>query len=439
MASGGVDVSAVFWTFARAHAFEDTIDVVVLLNVIYVGISCDDPEGLPDLSLVFSAIYIIEYGIRLIVYNEHFLFKDHLSKVELLPVFVAWIGAFAQPDNKVLWRASVFRSIRIARALKMTRRSHALAELWLVLTGIGRAMKTMTWLLLSLLFITVCFGITVRGYIYNENDDTDLNTAVCGGDVFRKRLQCLDVDEYFGDTFSASITMLQALTLDRWAGHVVRPLARARPLAAAAIVCFVIVSTYCLLNVAVGVLVWSTVELAKVHDSHRERIMMVQDRELIHDLKDYFEATLRADDRDALDYKELQEAMLVPQVKHAYQRLNLPVTDLHQLWLHLDQDLDNEVSLEDFESGCLSLLEPAKRFDMACLSAKLNGRAAFGQRLSDRCDHVVDDLEVLSSKLSYGFAKMRTYVMSEDVNTLIPEVSLRQAGKMYIPPVYTDD
>merc|ERR1740138_891582 len=143
--------------------------------------------------------------------------------------------------------------------------------------------------------------------------------------------------------------MLQVVTLDRWTGHIVRPLSHMRPFAAAAIFCFVVVTTYCLLSIAVGVLVWSTVELAKNHDTHRENVALVQDRELIGDLREYFDQTLKLDDRESLDFKELQEGMLVPQVRHAYQMLDLPVTDLKQLWTHLDQDRRGEVTVDEFE------------------------------------------------------------------------------------------
>jgi len=300
-------------------------------------------------------------------------------------------------------------------------------------------MRTLFWLMIFLFFICIIFGFTARGLVYAGEDDSDLTTTTCGGDNFRAHIYCIDIDEYFGDKLQTSLTMLQAVTLDRWTAHIVRPLSGMRPLAAAAIFCFVVVTTYCLLSIAVGVLVWSTVELAKNHDTHRENVVLVQDRELIIDLREYFDQTLKLDDRELLDFKELQEGMLVPQVRHAYQMLNLPVLDLRQLWSHLDQNLTGEITTDDFERGCLSLLEPAKRMDMACLAAKLHGRAVFSQRLEARCDDVVQDMSVLFKRLSLGFAVMREYVQSEEVNSLIPEVGLRNAGKMYVPPVVAED
>jgi hypothetical protein len=424
--------------FLRSHAFDQLIDLLVFFNALYVGLSVDN-TSLPDLRIIFCVAYILEFLVRFIVDKMDLLWRYHLLKVEALIVVVACLGAFVFTSDEIWFRLSVFRVVRIVRVLNLAKRSKRLAELWLVIAGIGKAMRTLIWLMIFLILTCCIFGLTARGLVYNGDDDSDLTNAPCGGDVFRIHISCIDIDEYFGDIMKTALTMLQVVTLDRWTGHIVRPLSGMRPFAAAAIFCFVIVTTYCLLSIAVGVLVWSTVELAKQHDTHRENVILVQDTELIQDLRDYFDNTLKLDDREYLDYKELQEGMLVPQVKHAYQTLDLPVTDVKQLWMHLDQDRRGEITMEEFEHGCLSLLEPAKRYDMACLAAKLHGRAAFGQHLEVRCDEVVKDMSLVSKKLKYGFTVMKQYVQSEDVNILIPEVGLRSRGKMYIPPVIIDD
>jgi len=227
--------------------------------------------------------------------------------------------------------------------------------------------------------------------------------------------------------------MIQLVTLDRWAAHIVRPLFTLRWDAAFFIICFVFVTTYGLLSIAVGVLVWSTVELARLHDSHRDRVALVQDRERIKNLRDYFHKCLLLEDRDFLDLREIREGMMVAQVKKAYDELDLPVTDLNQLWAHLDEHCEGEITLEQFEHGCQVLLEPAKRFDMACLSAKLAGRGVFADNLGKRCDGTVREMDKLFKRLSWGMAKCRQHAMSDEIKEVFPEVGLRRAGRMHIP------
>merc|ERR1711924_457767 len=119
--------------------------------------------------------------------------------------------------------------------------------------------------------------------------------------------------------------------------------------------------------------------------------------------------------------------------------LNLPVSDLQQLWTHLDTYCEGEITLDQFEYGCTMLMEPAKRFDMACLSARLNGKAQFAENLTQRCDDVTAAMDDVFSKLSVGFAKCRQHVLSPEIKEIFPEVGLRRAGRMAMPPPQVEE
>jgi len=423
--------------FAKSFAFDATIDIVVTLNAAFVGLQVDAPamvESFKDLApTLFCVVYILEFVVRFMLDAKGLITRHHILKVEMIVVLLACIGVFVMPGKKILWRLSVFRVMRSVRIVNRASRSVKLADLWLVLAGYWTSLRTVAWLMVILFVSMVFFGGAVRGFIYAGPDDDDLNTDACGGDAFRVHLRCLDVDQYFGSVYDSALTMMQVATLDRWAAHVVRPLAGMRPVAAMFLFCFVCLCSYGLLSITTGVIVWSTIELAKLHDTHRDRVAVVQDRGRIRTLREYFGKCLELEDRDLLDLREIKEALQVPQVRKAYEELDLPVTDLQQLWAHLDTHSDGEITLDQFEYGCMVLLEPAKRYDMATLSAKLNGRGVFCDSLSKRCDATVQDMDHLFSRLTIGFAKMREYVMSEDVKDLLPEVSLRRAGKMHIP------
>jgi len=131
--------------------------------------------------------------------------------------------------------------------------------------------------------------------------------------------------------------------------------------------------------------------------------------------------------------------MAIPSVKKVYDELKLPVSDIHELWTHLDPFGIGDISLDDFEHHCMGLLEPAGRMDMAELSARLNGRGAFAEHLGVRCDAAIADMDDIFGRLTIGFTKLRKHVLSEDVNEIFPEVGLRRAGKMKIPPPEADD
>jgi len=427
----------------RSHAADVTVDFVVLINAIFVGMEVDFPDmvkGLGDMvRLLICVVYIVEWVVRLAMEGKTILLHKHLLKAELIIVVVAIYGALAAPDNPLLWRCSVVRSVRLLRVTGRARQSVVLGDLWLSIAAMGRGMRALGWLMLIGGAISFFFGGSVRGFIYGSGENDDLNTALCGDDDFRHHLNCLEVDQYFGSVSNTAVTMMQVATLDRWAAHVVRPLSKMRIEAAIFLTCFVLVATYGFLNIAVGVIVWATVELAQLHDSHRDRVQILQDREHIRNLRNYLESCLQLEGREFLDEREIKEAMHVFAVKKVYDELDLPVTDMKQLWAHLDPLSEGEISLDAFEYGCQTLLEPAKRYDMAALSARLNGRAEFTKVLLERCDTTLQNMDSLCAKLRYGFATMRTHVLSDHVNEVFAEVGLRRAGKMEIPHVESDE
>jgi hypothetical protein len=420
----------------KSNFFDVTTDVVVVLNAAYVYLEVDMPEMVEGYDIliptVFCVYYIAECSVRLLWEGSSLFLKRPLHAVEFFITMVAIAGVFASSASKVVWRLSVFRLVRCLRIMKKAGRSYSLADLWLVLVGLKHSARAMMWLLLLLALAALIFGGATRGLVYAGTDD-DLTTVVCGGDNFRIHLRCLDVDRYFGSVSDTALTMMQITTLDRWAAHVVRPLAGMRPEAAFFCVLFVIGVSYGLLSIVIGAVVWCTVSLARQHDNHRDRVTLVQGVERIKDLRNYFHRCLKLEDRELLDFREIREGMQIPQVKKAYNDLDLPVTDIHQLWEHLDERAEGEITLDQFEHGCKILLEPAKRFDMACLSARLHGRAAFAENLERRCESTIADMDDLFARLSVGMGKLRKHVLSEDVNELFAEVGLRRAGRMHIP------
>lgn len=415
--------------------YEALIDYLVLFNCAFVGMEVDMPDMVgsiaPLVQVIIAALYILEFLARFAFDSARFLKKLRLS-AELLAVLVTILGAFVFTDNKLVWRLSAFRfPIRCTRVIKMSFRSMRFADLWLVLAASWRSLLAIRWLALIFFFASFFFGSTVRGLVFIGEDD--LPNHVCGGDDFRVHLRCIDFNEYFGSIPGAMFTMFQLSTLDRWAGHIVRPVAGVRPEAAAFMTCFVLVAFYAVLSIFGGVLVWSTVETAKQHKVHRDNIAMVSDDERIKDLREYFQRCLILEEREKLDFREIKEAMAVPQVKKTFDELALPVADVQQLWEHLDEYAVGDITLDRFQEGCRALLEPAKRFDMAILSARLNGRSQFAENLGKRCDVTTRELDVLFKKLTIGFTQMRKHVLSNEVNDIFPEVGLRRAGRMTIP------
>jgi len=190
---------------------------------------------------------------------------------------------------------------------------------------------------------------------------------------------------------------------------------------------FAFVVAYGLLSVAVGVLVWSTVALARSHGDHDTIRAMQEENEIIDVLCDHFNGTLSIEQRSTLSIVDMQEALLMPHISSAFNELKLPVDDLKELFLHLDKDRQGAISISAFEQGLRTLKQSATRFDVACLSANIEGSAAYTSKLSTKADITDDGLSALHATLTAAFAVVEA-VAAERSND--PVAVLRRSGRI---------
>lgn len=412
----------------KGEAYEVFIDGVVLANAVAVGFEVDDKDFwlFEVLRYTFCGIYLLEILTRLFLHGP---FRCNLLiLMEEIIVLVAALGVFAFPDVVLMWRLSVLRCVRFLRWWRIAQDFSPLQDLWLVLLGVARALKALAWLAVLLSCVLWAGGAIIRTLV--NSDLEDKVDFPCGGDDFRIHMTCIDSDEYFGSMFRSWFTMFQVATMDRWASHIVRPMFDLSPMSAVVLVLFVLTTSYGLLSIAVGVLVWSTVDLAEAHEEHRTRLQHKHDAETIKTLRSYFANSLLIEDKENLDYRELREGLDVPGVRKAWKELDLPVIDLPQLWHHLDYTDKGEITLDEFEKGCRRLKDPASRYDMAMLAARLHGNAVRSGDLAARCSLASEDVDMLCNILGGAFAHLRQYVLSDEVGDQIPEVGLRRAGMM---------
>jgi len=207
----------------------------------------------------------------------------------------------------------------------------------------------------------------------------------------------------------------------------VRPLFSPHPAAAVVASIFTFVVAYGLLSVAVGVLVWSTVAFARSHGDHDTIRAMHEENEIIQNLCDNFNATLYIEQRSTLGIVDMREALLIPQIASAFNELKLPVADLKELFLHLDKERQGAISMPAFEQGLRKLTQSATRFDVACLSANIEGSAAYTSKLSKKARDTDDGLSALRATLASAFAVVEE-VAAERSND--PVAVLRRSGRI---------
>ena len=216
---------------ARVRKF---ITAVILFNAVILGLETSDMAmakvGLliGFLDRICLAIFVVELVLKLLVYRLRF-FRDGWNIFDFVIVAVSLVPA-AQS-------LSVLRSLRILRILRVV---SVVLRLRRVVEGFITALPGMAsvFLLMGIIF-----------YI---------------GSVISTQLFSTDFPKWFGSLAQSAYSLFQIMTLESWSMGIVRPVMEVYPYAWAFFVPFIMVTTFAVVNLLVGLIVNS------MQDAHSE-------------------------------------------------------------------------------------------------------------------------------------------------------------------------
>jgi voltage-gated sodium channel len=164
-------------------------------------------------------VFVVELLARIVVFRWAF-FRDPWSVFDLFVVGIALVP--------VTGSLSVLRALRILRVLRLVT---AVPSLKRVVGGLVTALPGMGSILLLLLLIFYVFS------------------------VMAAKLFGPTKPELFGNLGTAAYTLFQVMTFDDWSAGIVKPLMEDHPYAALFFVVFILLSTFMVLNLFIGVVV----------------------------------------------------------------------------------------------------------------------------------------------------------------------------------------
>ncbi len=207
---------------------------VILVNAILLGLETVPQvmavagELIIALDTVCLAIFVAELALKLFAYRWSF-FRSGWNIFDFVIVGVALI-----PGSQGL---SVLRALRILRLLRVLSVAPSLRR---VVEGLITALPGMgsVFLLMALLF-----------YI---------------GAVMSTKLFAASFPEWFGSLWRSGYSLFQIMTLESWSMGIVRPVMEVYPYAWAFFIPFIMVTTFAVVNLLVGLIVNS------MQDAHAE-------------------------------------------------------------------------------------------------------------------------------------------------------------------------
>jgi voltage-gated sodium channel len=211
-------------SIVNGDRFQNAILVLIFFNGVVLTVEA--MPGVPEatravlhlMDRLIVWVFIVEITLR-IVANGRSFFRDGWSLFDLFVVALSAPGTM-----------TAISSLRILRALRLLR----------VLSGVPRLRKVGEALLLAVP------GITWVGVILLV---LTLVAAIIGTGLFGEA-----VPEYFGDLFVSMYTLFTVITLENWP-DVADPVLAVYPWAWIYFVVFIMVATFTMLNLVIGVII----------------------------------------------------------------------------------------------------------------------------------------------------------------------------------------
>ena len=224
----------------QTRAFERFIIAVIVINAIGLGLETSpavmDRFGQPIRALDKMAlgIFVIELGLKLFGYGGRF-FRNGWNVFDLAIVSVALMpatGAF-----------SVLRALRILRALRLISVVPSMRRVIVGLFSAIPSIGTVIVMLLLLFYISAVMATKLFGAAFPE---------------------------WFGNLGASLYSLFQIMTLESWSMGIVRPVMDVYPYAWAFFVPFILLTSFIVLNLFIGVIVNAMAE-ATEDEAHDER------------------------------------------------------------------------------------------------------------------------------------------------------------------------
>lgn len=217
----------------------NTIIGVILFNAVILGLETSAPvmaaagPVIITLDYICLSIFVAEIALKLFAHGPRF-FRSGWNVFDFVIVGIALV-----PAGQGL---SVLRALRILRVLRVVSVAPRLRR---VVEGFITALPGMgsVFLLMALIF-----------YI---------------GAVMATKLFAASFPEWFGDLGNSAYTLFQIMTLESWSMGIVRPVMEAYPYAWAFFVPFIMVTTFAVVNLLVGLIVNSMQDAHSVEDNQK--------------------------------------------------------------------------------------------------------------------------------------------------------------------------
>jgi len=236
-ADAGDDLRSRVARMVMAPWFQRGVIALILINAVTLGLETSESvmeqmgEALHALDAVLLYLFTAELALRIYAFRGRF-FRDPWGLFDLAIITIAWLPATGP--------LSILRALRILRVLRLI---SVVPSMRLVVEAMLHALPGMGSIVMLMALIFYVFAVMATK-LY--------------GDILPER---------FGSLGSSLYTLFQMMTLESWSEANVRPILAQQPLAWMFFVPFILIATFVVLNLFIGVIVDSIQTLRTQRDA----------------------------------------------------------------------------------------------------------------------------------------------------------------------------
>lgn len=215
--------------FVESKGFVSFITVLIIFNAVTLGLETDNDiaarygKFLHAIDVIVLGVFCIELLLKFYAYGGRF-FRSGWNVFDFLIVAISLLpthGAFA-----------ILRALRVLRVLRLL---SVVPQMRRVISALAYSLPGMGAVISVLLVIFYVASVLANNFFENHPDPV--------------------MQEYFGTIGAAAFTLFEVMTLENWADGIVRPLMTIYPWAWAFFLPFIIVTSFAVLNLFIGIIV----------------------------------------------------------------------------------------------------------------------------------------------------------------------------------------
>ena len=213
----------------ESRSFIGFITVLIMINAVTLGLETSPRifaqygDMLRAADLAILLVFTVEISLKLYAYRLDF-FRSGWNVFDFAIVSVAWFpasGPFA-----------ILRALRILRVLRLV---SVVPQMRRVIGAIGHSIPGML-AVIGVLCLIFYVASVLATKLFGQNPDPQLQ-------------------EWFGSVGASAYSLFQIMTLESWSMGIVRPTMKIYPLAWLFFVPFIIITSFAVLNLFIGIIV----------------------------------------------------------------------------------------------------------------------------------------------------------------------------------------